>query len=410
MGRSKKIPAKILRCSDRIAKRATAKEQASKQVAAVLSQELEYDPHGSYGILHYVSDHDEPLDEQVKHLKDRVRDLEIFVRNTMRTAEFLTHDFMEFGTLSPSEFPGEMDMIYFCTRNWAENWSGKDVASLTGKQKKQVVTALDGYLVQEDLDAIHGRLHPKLQPRFRSVLTETLLNKTVIDTFFRHVFWYVDEDVQPGDNNDQVIWDGVSSFGEKLGNLHTQLQSVNNEYAQVWRSATTRLCNSTTKGPSFGTATQAGREARCLAFAKHLLDDEVFSSLLEPTDTPDQRLAELAHKLQAVSKIVIDMQAQTPLMAFHTLEDLNNRFSPSSDTMEPYAYCFAKCDGKTSRLDGHRVLAITRPYIFRTVNDPEHEKDIEPVLKAEALLEEELTADEKKSPAGTGRRAKKPKA
>ncbi|KAL4917185.1 hypothetical protein BDW62DRAFT_201999 [Aspergillus aurantiobrunneus] len=54
MGRSKETPAKIEKSSGRISKRPTAKDQASKQLAAVLKQELEQDPHGWYGILHYV--------------------------------------------------------------------------------------------------------------------------------------------------------------------------------------------------------------------------------------------------------------------------------------------------------------------------------------------------------------------
>lgn len=165
------------------------------------------------------------LEDQVKYLKARVKDLEIFARNTMRTADYLKGDFLEWDIILPSHFPKEFtDIIIYWTWNWGVLWGGNDATALNKEQKQQVITSLDGYIVQEDFDSIHARLHPEMQCQFLMALTETFLNKTAIDTFFRNPFWYVDEDAQVDDNHEDVTWDGVSPLGEKLGKLHGRFQ------------------------------------------------------------------------------------------------------------------------------------------------------------------------------------------
>lgn len=164
------------------------------------------------------------LEDQVKHLKARVKDLEIFARNTMRAAEYLKGDFMEWDIVLASHFPREFRTTLYETWNWSVLWAGSDITALTKKQKQQVLASLDGYIIQEDFDSIHARLHPEMQSRFLMTLTEAFLNKTVIDTFFRNPFWYVDESAQVDDNYEDVTWDGVSPLGEKLGKLHERFQ------------------------------------------------------------------------------------------------------------------------------------------------------------------------------------------
>lgn len=384
---------------------------------------MEYDPHGEYGILSYVWDDDMRMEDQVKHLKARVKDLEIYARNTMRTTGYLKGDFLEWDIVLPSHFPYEFEGILIWAWNWSVTWGGSEITALTKEQKERVITSLDGYIVQEDFDSIHGRLHPDMQARFLETLTEAFLNKTVIDLVFRNPFWYVDEDCQVDDNHEGVTWDGISPLGEKLGKLHERFQQgappipcppalhaninlkVENEYAQVWRSVTTRLCNSTRMGQTrnfnFGKATQARRNAKCEVLARSLLENETLLCLLKPTEDIDQREGNLVWILQHIAQKAVDMLAQTPVLGFKTMSDLGDRFEWSSDTFQSLPFCWAQPHEGKSRLDGQRVLGITCPYVFRTVNCPEYEKEIELVHKAKALIEE--------NPPGKERPAKKPK-
>jgi hypothetical protein len=69
-------------------------------MAAVRKPELEYIPYGPYGILNWKCNENEPLENQVKSLKERVRTLEIYLRSFIRDQDFLEGDFFLRGILS----------------------------------------------------------------------------------------------------------------------------------------------------------------------------------------------------------------------------------------------------------------------------------------------------------------------
>lgn len=143
-----------------------------------------------------------------------------------------------------------------------------------------------------------------------------------------------------------------------------------------------------TKDFTFGKAIQARRNAKCKALARNLLENKTFLCLLKPTEETDQREGNLVWILQHISQSAVDMQAQVPILGFKTLGDLGDRFEGSSDTFQALPFCFPRLHEGKSRLDGHRVLGITCPYVFRTINCPEYEKEVELVHKAKALIEE----------------------
>ncbi|KAL4962705.1 uncharacterized protein BDV14DRAFT_202527 [Aspergillus stella-maris] len=261
---------------------------------------------------------------------------------------------------------------------WVEQWGLGGMASLTEEQKQQNIACLDGYVIQDDFDSIYLRLHPGLQPRFCRNLAETFLNKAIVDILFRHPFWYVDSEVPSKGANDHLSWDEISPLGETLEKLHARFQTVGNGYSQVWRSITVRLCNSTafgqTKDFTFGKAIQNHRDGKCSAIAADLLSNEIFWSLPKDTDMPEVQLDQLYELLRRVSQAPVDMQAQIPVLGFGI------------------ALVFHAQNG-VPRLEGHRVLLMTKPYVWRTVNDPEHEKEVELVHEVEVIIEEDKRED-----------------
>ncbi|KAL4901217.1 hypothetical protein BDW74DRAFT_170364 [Aspergillus multicolor] len=364
MGHPKGQSSKIEKSSPKANKQQKAKREALKQVLAIARTELETDPHGRYGILSYsYDDTGDSLEDQVKYLKERVRDLEVYVRNSIRAADWLEGDFLE--------------DIFYATWNLAQNLAIDDIAGLSKKQKDRIVASLEGWLVQEDLDSIHARLQPAQQDQFGKALFEAFLNKAVVDILFRHPFWHLDEAVDEAGSHDDNAWGGVSPLGDKLETLLSKFEKVGMEYAQVWRSITTRVANSVefgqTRDFALEKAMKARRDAQCKALAAHLLSNE----------------------------------ALTPRPGFHTLANFGATFSGSSDTMWVDDLCTPK--------DGHRVLGLTRPFVIRTVNAEKIEKEIEPVAEAVVFIEDEsLDADaEPSGKAGTtgpGQPAKGPKA
>jgi hypothetical protein len=55
-------------------------------------------------------------------------------------------------------------------------------------------------------------------------LAETFINKLVVETFFHNLFWYVDENAQPGDGNSKAIWQSTTPMGERLNTLYGRFQ------------------------------------------------------------------------------------------------------------------------------------------------------------------------------------------
>ncbi|KAL4934236.1 uncharacterized protein BDV17DRAFT_3439 [Aspergillus undulatus] len=162
-------------------------------------------------------------------------------------------------------------------------------------------------MYKRTFDSIYSLVHPKQQRYFGSTLVEIFLNKTVIDAFFRHPFWYVEEEVHPSDNDDDVPWDKMLLLGKKLEMLHSQFSNslvivlvilelvawlptsipVYSEYAQVRRTITTCLYNLTVfimarpVDLHFGEAMKGHRDAEYKAMAVDLLKNEIFLSPLQ---------------------------------------------------------------------------------------------------------------------------------
>ncbi|KAL3468926.1 hypothetical protein BJX99DRAFT_265677 [Aspergillus californicus] len=297
-------------------KRQKADHAAGERISAVLGQELEEDLNDGYDILDWIWEEDDdnaPLEDQVKWLKERNHNLEIYIRNSIGTTEYLR---ASWGATRVYNFKGQLKTVFHETWNWSMNWGCDDSSSLSSVQKREVIASLEGYIIQEDFDKIYSVV--RHQRHFCRTLAEIFLNKTVIDTFFRHPFWYVEEDVHPSDKND-VPWEKVSSFGKKLETLNSQFSNVYVEYAQIWRSITTRLCNITIPflgrriDMGFGEAMRARRDAKCRAMAADLLtNNKTFLSLLKPTGQIESRLATLACILVPIAECCNDCDVAGP--------------------------------------------------------------------------------------------------
>ncbi|KAL3470043.1 hypothetical protein BJX99DRAFT_251543 [Aspergillus californicus] len=400
MGQSKKKPLKVGKPPP-ITQKQKAKEKALKQLAAIRDQGLEQEPFVPYGILNW---------DQVKTLKDRVRELEVYVRNSVRNMEFLEGDFYAYDVVLFGQFPREFRAVFYQSRNFAGQCGVDDGARLSKKLKQEVVSSLRGYIVQEEFDSIRARLHPEQQKCFLATLLQMFVNKVAIETFFCNPFWYIDENAQPEDNNEELVWDGPTPLGVHLNTLFSRLRQVNDEYSQIWRTITARLCNSTedqTKNVTFGNATKAVRDAKCTALASHLLANKAFACLLKKSVDREKIRIHLEYAFKHMAQSAVDMNMQVPCLAFRTLEDIDERFSSKSDIMGAEGRSFAFDENEEPRLEGHRVLGIVYPYVYRTINDPEHEEEIVSVSKADVLLEEKGEDVDK---LGKGAKSKKPKA
>ncbi|KAL4878995.1 hypothetical protein BJY04DRAFT_220588 [Aspergillus karnatakaensis] len=336
-------------------------------------------------------DKTKPLDEQVKILEDRVLELQEDWRFSETSRSFDLAD-VHWSAVDPRNYPNRFQGLFRGTWNWALNWAGDNGAHLSKEQKANIIARLNGYIIQEDFDAIQARLNPDWQKVFLQLLTEMFLNKTVVKIMFENPF-------EIGGDGDDVTTTPGSQF---LNALYSRFQGVNGEHAHIWRLLTLRLSNRVHGSAedksitAFGEATRTHREARCEVLAKHLLSDKTFLSLLKNikgNDDDVERLRSLTISLKLIAQTAVDMSVRIPVLKFQTLKDVDPYASANSNNIKYEGDTHAYRDDEFM-LEGHRVVGITRPYVTRTLN-AYNEKEVELVYKAVALVEWKKSEDER---------------
>ncbi|KAL5338261.1 hypothetical protein BJX70DRAFT_398785 [Aspergillus crustosus] len=318
----------------------------------------------------WVWDKTKPLEEQIQLLGERAAIFDSFLKRCTGWRCFLDGKWAMRSMHGDylAHFPKRISEIEGAIMSWTNEFIVDDIAHLTAEQKKEIVASLDGYLVQDNLDSIQGRLHPNWKGNLPQTLAEIFLHKFVIKTMFGNPFWNVNENARPGDT-ESLAWD------------------VNDEHAHIWRALTIRLCNTTGSWipktadyQNFAEATKAHRDAMCNAMASHLLADKAFSCLVKKDAQQDKVCAEdLAYWLQYVAEIAMGMHKHVSVLEVKNLKDLDRGYREPSDTMT------REDDPGEYPPKGFEVLGITGAYITRRLNNND-EDEIELVSKAKALL------------------------
>ncbi|KAJ5976712.1 hypothetical protein N7501_000054 [Penicillium viridicatum] len=237
-----------------------------------------------------------------------------------------------------------MSGYYDC---WPETRRSK-CEILSKEQKKDVIASLKGWVVQDDFDTTVSRLP------FNIRLPKTLSNP----------FWYLDvDDAFPNS-------EGVEApFGAQLHTLYKTFLKAEPQLAHHWQAQTTRLANVRYSGyfskrdPTFGRANKEILRVKAYQFAAARLEDKAFRCLLKDEDEDDLRtsLGELYVTMAEFSK---DLATSQPLLEWRLLDDIPAGFTWQSKVMQTAH--IHQLGERDSRLNGHQVIAIQRPYFFRT--------------------------------------------
>ncbi|KAL3495098.1 hypothetical protein BJX62DRAFT_233746 [Aspergillus germanicus] len=346
-----------------------------------------------------IVDQDAPVEKQLNQLKSRYTILANNIAQFLEEEEFLTvAGAGEWARTMPGYWPEEFALVHYYASTFGYNWGYRhlDEMKWTKAQKKQLVSRLDGYCVQEDFDSIVS--HPRDNDRawFPKHLVAAFLMKTAVETFFRHPFWYI-EPLPEGQESftGDAEWQGVSPHGVVLEELFAQFGKgmlrpyhVNIQFARIWRALTTRLCNQKHHPADYEKTLRARRLVRCQSLANEILADKVFRSLMKPITDKDQVQARedlLARHLAKISDIAANMHSQNPCLRFETLHDLEPRFTQASGTMEP-EYEVDLDKGET-RFDGCRTLLLQYPHVLRVGYENGMDGDTVTVQPALAVLD-----------------------
>ncbi|KAL3476875.1 hypothetical protein BJX99DRAFT_257999 [Aspergillus californicus] len=273
--------------------------------------------------------------------------------------------------------------------------------SLKETQKKQIIARLNGYCVQESFESIISRLAPCHRKTILLKLTTAFLFKLVVEEFFDHPSWYAEIPPEHEDRCARTPWKGVTPDGAVFEKFLSKFEGVNPEYSRLWRCTTSRIFHAlypeVEDNPKFVQALKARREARCRSLAKETLAIKSFQHLLKPTTSTEQDLLRkqgLGACLFKVAEIAVAISTQNPVLKFKTLHELEPRFDHLSEEVE--ADHQHRLDDGDPRLDGHHVLFIYHPFVYRMENDFEPEDTIR-VAKAVAVMEKDCSASSEDS-------------
>ncbi|KAJ0416891.1 hypothetical protein BJY00DRAFT_316448 [Aspergillus carlsbadensis] len=345
-----------------------------------------------HDIFDYIVDENAPVAEQLAQLKTRYTILASHIVQFLEEEEVLTVSGADkWVRTTPGYWPDEFASAPYHAGTFAYNWGYRylDEMKWTKAQKKQLVSRLDGYCVQEDFDSIVSRLRHNDRSWFPKYVTTAFLMKTAVETFFCHPFWYV-EPLPKGQEafTSDAEWQGVSPHGVVLEELFAQFGKVNIQFARIWRALAARLCNQKQYPADYEKTLRARRLARCQSLAKEILADKVFSCLMKPITDDDQaqtREDHLAYALGEMSNIAANMHTQNHCLRFETLHDLEPRFTQASRTMEPMYERYLAA-GQT-KFDGCRALLLEHPHVLRDGYANGMDGETVTVVPASALLD-----------------------
>ncbi|PLN84994.1 hypothetical protein BDW42DRAFT_183242 [Aspergillus taichungensis] len=306
-----------------------------------------------------------PVESTTEDREKRIKELEELVGDLQATVSTLTLDKMYMNgayeywpQLFIGDWPKRLRRLMYDCHDWSceygiENQTGK-YKHLSKEQKKQLIADMKGYVFQDDFDKIVPQLPPNIRCRILAYFAGIVVVKEIFDLFFTN----------PSNKSEES---GVETpFGAQLN--HTTNSS---KLARHWRAKTTRLSNSTTllhsHNPAFGLKNVAVRKAKVKQVVAARLADKSFQWLLKDIEDEYQlenREVNLIHVYKSGAELAMLIATSQPELVWRTLEDIQPLFYRTSKEIE--AAHMHGLHERESRLNGHRVLAVTRPSFWRT--------------------------------------------
>ncbi|PYH90647.1 hypothetical protein BO71DRAFT_486945 [Aspergillus ellipticus CBS 707.79] len=321
---------------------------------------------------------------------------------------------------SPPDMVKDFGYIFGETWRWCAEYAKQntaDVAGLSNSEKQSIIRSLEGYCVQDlDWDTLLGFFPASIRRVGLVVFAQALLAKDFMEKFFNNPFWYFE-----GSPDQQEQGGSPGALPLQLQHLYKQfiegataipvvsfMSSTDRRYctnetsAHHWRSETIRLANSTrlAQGPNVGPGrqTKKQREAAISSSASSMLTSDPFRLLLKQPE--DAKKAEIRDQdffgiYTRAEDVILRINAETWHVQYKTLAELPALFARTNMMVEPHFH--HNLDWLDPRLDGRRILLITRPAgkCFRTVSF-----EVEFQLgRAEAVVEdgEQTLEDDKRA-------------
>lgn len=210
----------------------------------------------------------ESPEEQIKRLQEDIGKLQNALFASANERSYVEANFTSWAGICVSKWQREIVGRFSSFANWAMNYAHQhtqDLSHLSKEQKQQSITRMAGYCVQEDFDTFVSRLPYPICNRVPELFVMMFLIKDTVTKIFSSPFWYMsinperqDDDGQSGQKDALFVAELDRLYQRFIEGIvfshiltpHRKLTMssilVHPRYARVWRSVTSRLCNSVT--------------------------------------------------------------------------------------------------------------------------------------------------------------------
>lgn len=126
----------------------------------------------------------------------------------------------------PKEWPTEIQRPFGLALDWARKHAERKHTKLSVEQKRDLISSLDGYCIQNDFDTIVSRLPRESQNDCLTHLVHLLLVKECISRFFTNPFWYLVPNPRPVNDGDDKgnLAANASEFGAQILELFERMR------------------------------------------------------------------------------------------------------------------------------------------------------------------------------------------
>ncbi|GKZ24934.1 hypothetical protein AbraIFM66951_011791 [Aspergillus brasiliensis] len=183
------------------------------------------------------------LEEEIESLKERNKALQtIFfedVKGNMYADSYLEadgeikHREVQWSSCCPAQWSTAISAVFLSPYTWVYNHIHRDPSRLSTQQKKEIVSRLDGYCVQEDFDDITSSLPESARKSFLGKMVQLLLAKECISRFFTNPFWYLVPD--PGTEENPKM--DTTGFGAQVFTLYENIRAYQDLLRSLLKSS-----------------------------------------------------------------------------------------------------------------------------------------------------------------------------
>ncbi|KAJ5715242.1 uncharacterized protein N7483_012423 [Penicillium malachiteum] len=283
-------------------------------------------------------------------------------------------------------------------QNWGFNYGFQSKRStyehLSKEAKKEIISSLEGWIVQDDFDKTASQFPPAIRYRILPLFASMRILKDGLRIFFENPFWYLQTDGEYENDNDETKVE--SAFGAQINTLYQQFTIVDEQLANHWRAQTSRLANARDSGslwpprdPELGLANKALQEEKAKKFAAAMLKDKTFRYLLRELrddEDADEMQGSLGLTYICLAGLVRGIATGQPALSWKLLDEIPKTYNRSSEKVE-VAHLHGLLS-RSSRLNEHEILAIVSPLFIRTGSFHDRIRYDRTVIPAEVLLED----------------------